>query len=190
MSLTIRQKADAVGTLRHLCVTYMEMLCRWVPTTPEMEAKVLFGRHIWELAQHADELGKRTHDLRAALHYSVPCTPDYGRLVEELEATTDSSGRLNGFYHAALPDLDARCALYLEDTDEMLDEPTVRVLERIRADIERLRAEAEECAAECPAVANTDPDRTTGVAADFASVVGFEFVDFRPTRETSLEIFS
>ena len=57
MSLTIRQKADAVGTFRHLSVWYMETLSRWVPTTPEMDAKVLFGRHIWELAQHADSFG-------------------------------------------------------------------------------------------------------------------------------------
>ena len=38
----------------------METTARWTPITPEMEAKVMMGRHIWEFAQMADALGKRT----------------------------------------------------------------------------------------------------------------------------------
>lgn len=190
MPLTVRQKADAVGTFRYLSVAYMEMLSRWVPTTAEMEAKVLFGRHIWELAQHADALGKRTHELRAALHYTVECAADYGLVVDRLAKLTKSDERFNGFYAAALVDLDARCAAYLDDTDPMLDEPTVRVLERIRVDIARMRSEAEACAAGCPGVAAQDATLAPGLLESFAGVPGFEFVQFRPSREANLEIFS
>ena len=70
MTLTVRERADTIGTLRFISVFAMETLARWVPTTPDLEAKIIFGRHIWEFAQHADALGKRTHELRAALHYS------------------------------------------------------------------------------------------------------------------------
>ena len=40
-------------------VALMEIAAAWTPTTPEMEVKVLLGRHIWDFAQHADALGKR-----------------------------------------------------------------------------------------------------------------------------------
>ena len=190
MSLTIRQKADAVGTFRHLSVWYMETLSRWVPTTPEMDAKVLFGRHIWELAQHADSLGKRTHELRAALHYTVPCAPQYDRPTQELAAATDSAERFMGFYEAALPDLDARYAMYLQDTDDLLDEPTVRILERARADIRRMCREATASAAECPALTTPSTSFASDLAARFAAVEGFDFIAFRPPRETNLEISS
>ena len=130
MSLTIREKADVVGTFRHLSILLMETLARWVPTTPEMEAKILFGRHIWELAQHADAFGKRTHELRAALHYTLAPTETYASLLATLVAQTDTGARITGFYDAALADLDARYAYYLADTHPLLDEPTVRVIER------------------------------------------------------------
>lgn len=190
MSLTVRQKADAVATYRHLSVSYMEMLCRWVPSTPEMEAKVLFGRHIWELAQHADALGKRTHELRAALHYTRPCQDGYEEIAKRLASTTKSDERVHGFYRLALPDLDARYAHYLADTDSMLDEPTVRIIERIRVDLARMMDEATTCVTDCPGLALQDEAFVDGLRDGFATVEGFDFVDFRPERETNLEIFS
>jgi len=36
-----------------------------------MEVKLLFGEHIWDAAQHADALGKRTFELRLRLQHSV-----------------------------------------------------------------------------------------------------------------------
>jgi len=68
MSLTISQKADALGTYRFVCARLMETLAAWVPTSPELEVKTLFGRHLWHLAQAADQIGHRTVELRAKLH--------------------------------------------------------------------------------------------------------------------------
>lgn len=76
MGLILREKAEHLGTFRWLEVFLMETLARWVPTTPEMEVKILMGRHIWDAAQHADALGKRTFELRAPLHYTLtPLSP-------------------------------------------------------------------------------------------------------------------
>src|SRR5205823_5337431 len=52
MSLSVQQRAEFVATFRFIQVFLMETIARWVPQTPEMEVKVLFGRHIWELADH------------------------------------------------------------------------------------------------------------------------------------------
>ena len=64
MALTVKQRGQHIATFRFVQVRLMEILSAWVPSTPEMEAKLLFGPHIWDTAQAADALGKRAHELR------------------------------------------------------------------------------------------------------------------------------
>lgn len=142
MTITVRERADTIGTLRFASVYAMETLARWVPTTPDLEAKVLFGRHIWEFAQHADALGRRTHELRAALHYSPAPLPGYGEALELLRATDGARERIEAFYDVFMPDLAQRFGAYLEATDQFLDEPSVRIVHRVLADLSRMQDES------------------------------------------------
>ena len=142
MTLTVRERADTIGTLRYISVFAMETLARWVPTTPDLEAKIIFGRHIWEFAQHADGLGKRTHELRAALHYSPEPTPAYLAALTALRALQASGERVTACYDTLVPDLVARYSAFLASTDAFLDEPSVRVIERNLADLRRMRDES------------------------------------------------
>src|SRR2546425_62781 len=130
MSLTVRERADTLGTLRYISVHAMETLARWVPTTPDLEAKLVFGRHIWDFAQHADGLGRRTPELRAAMPFSVPPLPASRAPLDALRALTARDERVGVFYGAFLPDLERRYRRYLDETDRLLDEPSVRVVER------------------------------------------------------------
>ena len=70
----------------------METAAAWTPTTPEMEAKVMFGRHIWDFAQHADALGKRMFELRQPPQHSVPPSVAYVALLDEVLAVEDTAG--------------------------------------------------------------------------------------------------
>lgn len=142
MALSVRERADTLGTLRYISVYAMETLARWVPTTPDLEAKVVFGRHIWDFAQHADGLGRRTHELRAALHYTVSPLPACHAALETLRASEATGDRVATFYQAFLPDLERRYRKFLDATDPFLDEPSVRVVERNLADLPRLIADA------------------------------------------------
>lgn len=157
MALSIRDKAQAVATFRFVKVYLMESLARWVPTTPEMEVKVLFGRHIWDVAQHADALGRRTHELRAPLHFSLRPREAYLRVLEELTSAQQTAERIHGFYDVLLPGLAVRYHRYLEQTDRLLDEPTVRILERILEDEARMRKESEELRSELPQIRLAGP---------------------------------
>jgi hypothetical protein len=148
MTITVRERADTIGTLRYISVFAMETLARWVPTTPDLEAKILCGRHIWEFAQHADLLGKRTHELRAALHYTPAPLPAYAAALELLRSTEGARERVEAFYDAFLPDLARRYRAYLTATDPFLDEPSVRILDRILVDLSRMMAESEQMRAE------------------------------------------
>ena len=57
MTMTVRERADTLGTLRYASVFAMETLARWVPTTADLEAKIVLGRHIWEFAQQLPRTG-------------------------------------------------------------------------------------------------------------------------------------
>ena len=184
MALSIRAKADTIGTFRFISVYLMEMLARWVPTTAELEVKVLFGRHLWELAQHADQLGKRTSDLRVAPHYSPRPTEEYMRVLETLSAASGTAQRIEGFYDGFLPTLEARYRDYLAGTDRLLDEPSVRIVERILTDLARLRSEREELRRERPDLTLGDREWLDRLAALAAPVTGF--VAFRPAAPAEL----
>jgi hypothetical protein len=142
MGLSVNDRARAVATIRFIEVRRMETAAAWTPTTPEMEVKVMFGRHIWDFAQHADALGKRVFELRQPEHHTLSPEPGYLAMLDSLRAIQGTAERLGALYEAVLPDLARRYREYVAATDTLLDEPTVLILQRILADIERQRANA------------------------------------------------
>jgi hypothetical protein len=162
MPLNVRQRGDHVATFRWIEVRLMETLARWVPTTPETEVKLAFGAHIWDLAQHADSLGKRTHELRMPLQHSLDPSSDYVAFLGDLAATVETDKRVAGFYDCALPGLERRFRDYMGQVDPLLDGPTVRILERILFDMARMKRECQALREEVPAVASPDPEWLDG----------------------------
>ena len=156
MNLNVKQRGDFVATFRWIEVRLMEMLAAWVPTTPELEAKLVLGAHIWEAAQHADILGRRANELRLPLHDSLEPAPAYVAWLAEVGAVTDTAKRIAGFYDGILHGLDARYRDYVDRVDVLLDAPTVRIVERISTDIARMVRESQELREEVPAVKLSD----------------------------------
>ena len=136
--LTVKERGHFVATLRWVHVVVMETLAAWVPTTPEMEVKLLFGEHIWDVAQHADSLGKRTFELRLPLQHSVRPADAYVELLGTIAALSPTPQRLAATYDVLLPALAERQRRYLERADPLVDAPTVRILERALADLARM----------------------------------------------------
>ena len=141
--LTVTDRANTIATYRYVHVRLMETVARWTPTTPEMEVKVMFGRHIWDFAQHADILGRRTFELRLPEQHSRPAVDAYVRVLDDLAQTTTTPARLAALYDAVMPGLERRYRQYLAAADDILDEPSVVILDRILRDFERQRGEAD-----------------------------------------------
>ena len=186
MGLTIRQKADRIGTFRFTSVHLMEALARWVPTTPELEAKVLFGRHLWDLAQHADWLGRRTGELRASAHYSPRPADAYMAALEAMAGATGTLERVSGFYDGLLPDLERRYREYLAETDPLNDEPTVRIIERILFDLPRLQGDRVAFASQRADLTARDAEWATRIGT-MAREAGAMAVD-RPAARTTAAV--
>jgi hypothetical protein len=156
MSLSVQNRAEHVATFRFIHVFLMETLARWVPSTPEMEVKVVFGRHIWDLAQQADALGKRTYELRAPLQFSLRPAESYVGFLEDFAKTAPTAEKVHGFYDVILPGLTGRYQAYLNQTDRLLDEPTVRVVERILEEFTRMQRESQRLRDELPQLRPVD----------------------------------
>jgi hypothetical protein len=139
---SVDERCRNIATFRHVCVKLMETVARWTPTTPEMEAKVMFGRHIWDFAQMADALGKRTFELRQPEHYTLPPVAAYAALLTEAAQVEATSDRIAALYEGVLPGFIERCRAYVAATDAILDEPSITIVERMIREMERQREEA------------------------------------------------
>jgi hypothetical protein len=156
MQLNVKQRGDHVATFRWIEVRIMEMLARWVPTTPETEVKLAFGTHIWDFAQHADHLGKRTHELRLPPQCSLEPVAGYALFLADLAETTATDRRVAACYDCLLPALERRYREYASRVDPLLDGPTLRIVEHILFDLARMQKEGQALRDEVPAVATTD----------------------------------
>jgi hypothetical protein len=141
MITTVNERCRYIATFRHISVWLMETVARWTPLTPEMEVKVVFGRHIWEYAQMADALGKRTFELRQPEHYTIPPVDAYEALLKDIAKTESTADRVAVIYDGLLPGLIERYRNYLAATDPILDEPTLVIMERIVRELERQRVD-------------------------------------------------
>lgn len=142
MIATVKERCNTVATFRHISVRLMEIIARWTPATPEMEAKVLFGRHIWGFAQMADALGKRTFELRKHEHYTLAPVDTYEALLDDAATAESTADRIAALYDGVLPGLIERYRGYVAATDPILDEPSIAIMDRIVRDLERQRVEA------------------------------------------------
>ena len=140
---SVAERARWIATFRFVEVRLMEIAAAWTPTTPEMEVKVLLGRHIWDFAQHADALGRRTFELRQPEHHTLRPAEAYADVLEEAARLEATAERLAALYDALLPGMQTRYRSYLGATDGVLDAPSVVILERLLADLARQRSEAD-----------------------------------------------
>ena len=148
--MNVKQRANNVGTLRFISVFLMETLTRWIPTTPEMEIKMLFSRHVWRMAQQADRLGRRARELRAPLHYTRAPRQQFMAALRQLAAVGDSIDRIDAFHAVALSTLAAAYRRYLAETDRLTDEPTVVICEQALTEIAAMQRERDDWGSEIP----------------------------------------
>jgi hypothetical protein len=158
MLLSVRERGETVATLRWIHVRLMETVASWVPTTPEMEVKLLFGAHVWDLAQHADALGKRTQELRMPAQHSLLPVDAYQKLLVDLGGAQDARHRMAYFYDGILVALASRYRRYLDRTDALLDAPTVRILEHLSSEQARMIVESRDLWNHLPTTAGLDCD--------------------------------
>ena len=157
--LGVEATARRVRHYRYAEERMMRVMAGWIALTPEVPAKLLLGRQVWDCAQHADQWGKRLPELRAPGQVSEPPGPEFMRFLDALEspeAWAETLERLTGVYRVLKPHLVAVYAAHLDRVNPVYEPPTRRILERCLADERRHVADGE---AVLHALARTPGDR-------------------------------
>ena len=127
---------DSARRIRHYRYAEERMLRAlggWIALTPELPAKLLFGRHVWDCAQHADLWGKRLPELRAPAQQSEPANQrmvKFMDLLESAEGPRQTVERVAGVYRVLKPHLVTVYAHHLANANPVYEPPTRRILER------------------------------------------------------------
>ncbi len=118
---------------RYACERMTRIMAGWIALTPELSAKLLLGRHVWDNAQHADAWGKRLPELRAHAQESEPANAAFAAFMDAIEvpeAPGETVERLAGVYRVLKPHLLAVYVKHLESANPIYEPPTCRILSR------------------------------------------------------------
>lgn len=118
----------------------MRVMGGWIALTPELPAKLLLGRQVWDCAQHADLWGKRLPELRSRAQVSEPANDLFVRFMDLLESPEEfgqTAERLVGIYRVLKPHLLAVYEHHLAHANAVYEPPTRRILQRTIEDERR-----------------------------------------------------
>jgi len=138
--LEVDESARTVRHYRYAVERMMRMLGGWIALTPELSAKLLMGRHVWDSAQHADAWGKRLPELRALAQVSEPSSDRLVAFMDALEAAEapeQTIERVVGVYRVLKPHLLATYQAHLASANAVYEPPTCRILARCIEDESR-----------------------------------------------------
>jgi hypothetical protein len=130
---SVDDSARRIRNYRYAEERMLRALGGWIALTPELPAKLLFGRHIWDCAQHADLWGRRLPELRAPAQQSAPANDrmvKFADLLESAEGPRETLERLAGVYRVLKPHLVTVYARHLANANPVYEPPTRRILER------------------------------------------------------------
>src|SRR5436190_8621110 len=111
----------------------MRTLGGWIALTPELAPKLLFGRHVWDCAQHADLWGRRLPELRAAAQQSEPANAGVvaaWALIETAQEKDETVERITAIYRVVKPHLATVYERHLAVANPVYEPPTRRILTR------------------------------------------------------------
>jgi hypothetical protein len=130
---SVDDSARRIRNYRYAEERMLRALGGWIALTPELPAKLLFGRHVWDCAQHADLWGRRLPELRAPAQQSEPANErmvKFMDLLESAETARQTVERVAGVYRVLKPHLVTVYAHHLANANPVYEPPTRRILER------------------------------------------------------------
>lgn len=134
------ESARLCRNYRYACERMTRIMAGWIALTPELSAKLLLGRHVWDSAQHTDAWGRRLPELRAHAQESEPSSEAFVQLmnaIEAPEAPGQSAERLAGIYRVLKPHLLAVYVDHRRRANPVYEPPTCRILDRCIEDERR-----------------------------------------------------
>jgi hypothetical protein len=129
----VEETARRVGNYKWVEMRLFEALGGWVATVPELDVKLVLGRHCYHHAWHAELWDKRLPELREmnTARLTQPANEAVVELldaVREPEAPDQTIEKLVGVYRVLMPRIIAAYTFHLNATSRITDAPTQRSL--------------------------------------------------------------
>src|SRR5262252_7603088 len=130
------ESARRVGNYKWIEMRLFEALGGWVATVPELDVKLVLGRHCYHHAWHAELWNKRLPELREMNTERLTEPPNdemiaFVDAVREPEAPELTIEKLVGVYRVLIPRKIAAYTFHLNATSRITDAPTMRSLKFI-----------------------------------------------------------
>jgi hypothetical protein len=130
---SVEETARRVGNYKWAEMRLFEVLGGWVATVPELDVKIVLGRHTYHHAWHSELWHKRLPELREMNpdRLTVPANDAFVTFmdaVREPEAPEHTIEKLVGVYRVLIPRFIAAYTFHLNATSRITDAPTIRSL--------------------------------------------------------------
>ena len=126
----------------------MQALGAWTLSVPEFEVKLEMGRHIFYHADAARFLRERLHEQEHRLsEVDKHRDPEIDRFIDELLSANNAAEMLVGIHLVTGRALETAYRHHIDDTDQVTDVPTIRLLKRVLVDYESMLEWAEQSVA-------------------------------------------
>ena len=135
----VEESARRVGIYKWIEMRLFEALGGWVATVPELDVKLVLGRHCYHHAWHAELWDKRLPELRE-MNTDAPHRPANDAMAEFIDALREPEApeltieKLVGVYRVLIPRKIAAYTYHLNATSRITDAPTQRSLRFILQD--------------------------------------------------------
>ena len=137
---SVEETARRVGNYKWAEMRLFEVLGGWVATVPELDVKLVLGRHTYHHAWHARALGQAAARVAgdepgaAERCRRTTSSSTFMDAVREPEAPEHTIEKLVGVYRVLIPRFIAVYTYHLNGTSRITDAPTIRSLTFILQD--------------------------------------------------------
>jgi hypothetical protein len=136
---SVEESARRIGHYKWAEMRLFEALGGWVATVPELDVKLVLGRHTYHHAWHSELWHKRLPELREMTPERMTVPPNdelvaFMDAVREPEAPEETIEKLVGVYRVLIPRFIGVYTYHLHATSEITDAPTMRSLRFILTD--------------------------------------------------------
>ena len=130
---SVEETARRVGNYKWAEMRLFEVLGGWVATVPELDVKMVLGRHTYHHAWHSELWHKRLPELREMNpeRLTQPANDAFVTFmdaVREPEAPELTIEKLVGVYRVLIPRFIAAYTFHMNGTSRITDAPTIRSL--------------------------------------------------------------
>jgi uncharacterized ferritin-like protein (DUF455 family) len=132
--LLVNDNARRFSNYHHAERELVHLLGGWLARIPETAVKIMVGTHIWDDAQHLESIHQRLKELRYPSELPACPSVEFAHFLDALDEAQNTTEFLAGIYRVLKPRLVSACRWHLSQCDPLIDEPSVRLLERIVAD--------------------------------------------------------